>query len=49
LPGKCFDSDAHPGNLIRMRDGTMVPIDLHVDKFPEAMPDELRDQTPTQS
>ena len=33
-----------------MRDGTMVPIDLHVDKFsPEAMPEELRDYNPTQS
>ena len=43
-------SDAHPGNLILMRDGTMVPIDLHVDKFPpEAMPEELRDYNPTQS
>ena len=31
-------SDAHPGNLILMLDGTMVPVDLHVDKFPsEAM------------
>jgi hypothetical protein len=27
-------SDAHPGNLILMRDGTMAPVDLHVDKFP---------------
>jgi hypothetical protein len=31
-------SDAHTGNLIMMRDGTLIPIDLHIEKTGENFP-----------
>ncbi|RYD37468.1 MAG: hypothetical protein EOP86_03450 [Verrucomicrobiaceae bacterium] len=31
-PNGMVVSDAHPGNLILMRDGALVPIDLHIEK-----------------
>ena len=50
LPDGLTVLDPHPGNLILMRDGTMVPINLHVHKCPpEALPEELRTQKHAQS
>lgn len=34
FPDGLVAGDAHSGNLILMNDGTMVPIDLHVEKMP---------------
>lgn len=32
FPNGMIVSDAHTGNLILMRDGALVPIDLHIEK-----------------